>query len=83
MVEAQTTADEMYRYRPKESADGIDAAANLGAGTGRQEAKAQLTQKRQAPFVVGEAGARLTLGEVSRPQCGTLPNAYSGAAKTG
>ena len=54
----------MHRHWAEEAVDGIGAAADLGAGAGGQQAEAQLAQQRQAPLVVGEAGARLRLREV-------------------
>ena len=38
--------------------------ANLGAGASGEEAEAQFAQKRQAPLVVGQAGACLVRGEI-------------------
>ena len=54
----------MHRHRAEEAADGVGAAADLGAGAGGQEAEAQLAQERQAPLVVGEAGAGFAFGQV-------------------
>ncbi len=64
-VERKATAEEVDRYRPEEAIDRIAAAADLGAGAGGQEAEAELAQERQAPLVVGEAGAGLVLGQAS------------------
>ena len=43
-VEAQAAADEVHRVRAEEAVDGVGAAADLGAGAGRQQAEAQLAQ---------------------------------------
>ena len=63
-VERETAPDEMHRHRTEEPPDGIGAAANLRAGGGRQEAEPQHAQQRQAPLVVGEAGAGLAFGQM-------------------
>ena len=60
-VEAHAATDKVYGYGAEEAVDRVGAAANLGARAGRQETEAQLTQQRQTPLVVGEAGARLAL----------------------
>ena len=63
-IERQAAADEMHRHRSEEPPDGIGATANLGAGGRGQEAEPQLAQQRQAPLVVGEAGAGLAVGQI-------------------
>src|SRR2546428_9856741 len=54
----------MHGHGAEEAADGVGAAADLGAGAGGQEAEAQFAQERQAPLVVSEAGAGLAIGQV-------------------
>jgi hypothetical protein len=63
-VEADATADQVHLHRAEEAVDGIGATVDLRAGASGQQAKAQLAQQRQAPFFIGEAGARLACGEV-------------------
>ena len=82
-VEAQATADEVHRHGAEEAADGVGAAADLGAGAGGQQAEAQFAQERQAPLVVGEAGARLRPRAGSRRRRGTRPSACAGGSTTG
>ena len=82
-VEAQAAADQVDRHRAEEAADGVGPAVDLGTGAGRQQAEAQLAQERQAPLVVGEAGAGLALGQVARRRRGTRPSACAGGSRTG
>ena len=63
-IEREAAADEMHRHRSEEAPDGIGATADRRTGGDGQEAESELAQERQAPLVVGEAGARLALGEV-------------------
>ena len=61
-IERKAAADKVNWRRTEETADGIRAAAKLGAGGHRQKAESQFPQQRQAPLVVGESGARHTVG---------------------
>ena len=63
-VEREAAAEEVDGRWPEEAADGIGAPPDLGAGGGGQEAEPELAQQRQAPLVVGEAGARFARGQV-------------------
>ena len=63
-VQREAAAEEVDGRRPEEAADGVGAPADLGAGGGGQEAEPELAQQRQAPLVVGEAGARLARGQI-------------------
>ena len=64
-VEIDAAADQVDGGGTEEAIDGVGAALELGADAGRQQAEAEFPEQRDAPFVVGQAGARFVGRQVA------------------